>query len=60
MAKDSLYTIKDIRETLKLESNAFSVYRNRLIQKGFLIGVSYGKLEFVLPCFKEFVMNQDY
>ena len=60
MAEDSLYAIKDIRETLKLESNAFSVYRNRLIQKGFLIGVSYGKLEFVLPCFKEFVMSQDY
>ena len=60
MAEDSLYAIKDIRETLKLESNAFSVYRNRLIRKGLLIGVSYGKLEFVLPCFKEFVMNQDY
>lgn len=60
MAKDNLYTIKDIRETLKLESNAFSVYRNRLIRKGLLIGISYGKLEFVLPYFKEFVMSQDY
>lgn len=60
MAKENLYTIKDIREIVKLESNAFSVYRNRLIRKGLLISVSYGKLEFVLPYFKEFILNQDY
>lgn len=60
MAKENLYTIKDIREIVKLESNAFSVYRNRLLRKGLLISVSYGKLEFVLPYFKEFILSQDY
>lgn len=60
MAKNNLSTIKDIRDKVTLNSNAFSVYRNRLIRKGLLISEGYGQLKFVLPYFKEFVINQDY
>lgn len=35
--------------------NGYSVYRERLIEKGLLYSPSYGTLEFVLPRFGEFV-----
>lgn len=60
MAKNNLTTIKDIRDKVNLNSNAFSVYRNRLIRKGILISEGYGQLKFVLPYFSEFVINQVY
>ncbi len=58
IANNDLDTVKDIRDEMKLESNAFSVYRSRLMRKGVLISRGYGKLEFALPYFKEFVLNQ--
>ncbi len=59
MANNNLDTVKDVREHMNLESNAFSVYRNRLLRKGVLDSKGYGKLEFALPYFKDFVLIQD-
>ncbi len=59
MANNNLDTVKDVRDFMKLESNAFSVYRNRLLRKGILLSKGYGKLEFALPYFKDFVLLQE-
>ena len=58
MARNEFDTVKVIRDAMKLESNAFSVYRSRLLRKGVLVSRGYGKIEFALPYFKEFVLNQ--
>lgn len=44
-----------IRKIVNMDSNAFSVYRNRMIKKGIVTSSSYGYLEFTLPRFEEFV-----
>lgn len=48
--------IKDIRETIGMDTNAFNPYRNRLIKKGIIDGSEYGHIVFQLPLFKEFVL----
>ncbi len=58
MAENNFDTVKDIREAMNLQPNQFSVYRSRLIRKGVLLSTGYGKIEFALPYFKEFVLNQ--
>ena len=60
MASNDLNIVKDIRNIMKLEPNAFPVYRDRLIRKGIIRSTGYGRIEFVLPYFKDFVLNQDY
>ena len=60
MAEKNLDTVKDIRDAMGLQSNQFSVYRSRLMRKGVLTSRGYGKVEFALPYFKEFVLNQYY
>ena len=47
--------ISKIRETLEMESNEFSPYRERLIKKGLLNGDERGYVRFVLPMFEEYV-----
>jgi hypothetical protein len=49
--------IKDIRQFLEIETNAFNPYRQRLIRKGILDGETYGVVKFVLPCFEQFVLE---
>ena len=46
--------IENIREKLKMTSNSFTVYRNRLLKKGLVSALGYGQLEFALPRFREF------
>lgn len=50
--------VKDIREVLNSKSNDFSVYRTRLIRKGGVVYSSYGELDFTLPLFDKFVLDQ--
>ncbi len=49
--------VSAIRESLNMSSSLFSVYRKRLIKKGILTTSNYGRLEFALPQFKEFVLQ---
>lgn len=50
--------VKDIQEVLNSKSNDFSVYRTRLIRKGVVYSPSYGELDFTLPLFDKFVLDQ--
>lgn len=47
--------VENIRKKADMDSNTFTVYRNRLIKKGLLTNSEYGHLDFSLPRFKEFV-----
>lgn len=51
--------VKNIRERLKMKSELFSVYRERLKRKGVIDTREYGKIAFALPRFAEFVENQN-
>lgn len=50
--------VRDIRATLGLASNEFTVYRSRLIRKGVVTAPEYGHVAFTLPRFREFVFRQ--
>jgi hypothetical protein len=58
MAETEDTRVAAIRSTLDISSSLFSVYRNRLIKKGLVYSADYGRIEFVLPRFKEFVTKQ--
>ncbi len=58
MANNDLNIVKDIRNIMKLEPNAFSVYRDRLIRKGIIKSEGYGRIDFVLPYFKDFILTK--
>ena len=49
--------VKDIREWLKIETNAFNPYRKRMIKKGIVDGSEYGVVKFTLPFFERFVLE---
>lgn len=49
--------ILDIRNYMKIETNQFNPYRKRLIKKGVLNGDLYGYVNFVLPFFKEYILE---
>lgn len=55
MNNDGETEIKDIKEATSIDQKALSVYRDRLIKRGILISNSYGKIEFALPRFNEFL-----
>lgn len=48
--------VKNIRESIGMKSELFSVYRDRLKRKGVLDTSKYGKVSFILPRFAEFVL----
>ena len=50
--------VKDIRDSLSMSSNAFSVYRQRLIRQGLIQSDGYGKVKLTLPRFEVFMDNQ--
>lgn len=50
--------IKDVRDRLKLTTNEFNPYRDRLIKKEVITGDDYGYVSFVLPLFDEFVKTR--
>ena len=47
--------VTDIREAVSMSTEAFSVYRRRLINKGIICAEGYGKIELSLPRFDVFV-----
>lgn len=49
--------VETIRKMINMSSNAFAVYRNRLIRKGLVVSRQYGHLNFALPRFREFVLR---
>ncbi len=49
--------IKEIREYLHMETNEFNPYRKRLIKKGIISGDTRGYVEFTLPLFAEYVIE---
>ncbi len=52
--------VADIRTTLQIDTNHFNPYRKRLIRKGILNGNLYGNVEFTLPFFKEYILENYY
>ncbi len=57
MALSGKTGVKDIRDELSMDSSKFSVYRERLKRMGVLDASSYGKLEFSLPRFQDFLLQ---
>lgn len=60
MAETDSNKIIDIRSRMKMTTNQFNPYRSRLIRKGIVDGSQRGVLKFVLPMFKEFVIEQNF
>ena len=50
--------VQEIRKSLNLTANEFTVYRSRLIRKGIIYSPAYGCVDFALPRFREFVLRQ--
>lgn len=50
--------ISDVMDSINMNRENISQYRDRLIKKGILIQNGWGKLDFVLPRFREFVLLQ--
>lgn len=55
MAINTTNRVSEIQELTDLKNNKFSVYRQRLLNKGILYSEGYGELWFTLPYFAEFV-----
>ncbi len=55
MAINTTNRVNEIQELTNLKNNKFSVYRQRLLNKGILYTEGYGELWFTLPYFAEFV-----
>ena len=49
--------IKDIRDFLQMETNQFNPYRKRLINKGILSGDEHGYVQFILPFFEDYIIE---
>ena len=58
ISKTESAKVEDIRRTISMESNAFSVYRDRLMKKGLITSPAYGHIEFTLPRFREYVKRK--
>ena len=57
-AESNTGSVKEIREKVGMESNKFSIYRDKLLRKGIISGTEYGKIKFVLPFFSEYVIDK--
>lgn len=57
MSQTESSKVKDVRDTLHINSNEFNRYRKRLIDKGLIRQSTYGHLEFTLPRFDTFALN---
>lgn len=55
MARSGETRIRDIREKNDMTSGQFSIYRERLRNKGILDTRTYGEVSFALPRFAEFI-----
>lgn len=55
IAKSESNVVKDIRDTIVMDTNKFNQYRKRLSERGLIDTSRRGIIEFALPRFKEFV-----
>lgn len=60
MAESDSDKIIDIRGKLGMTTNQFNPYRSRLIRKGIVDGSQRGVMKFVLPMFRDFVIEQNF
>ena len=51
--------VEEIREMIGMDSNKFTVYRNRLLKKGLVSSPSYGVLKLTIPRFDVFLKNNN-
>ena len=58
ISKTGSTKVEDIRKSISMESNTFSVYRDRLMKKGLITSPAYGHIEFTLPRFGEYVKRK--
>jgi len=58
LSKSESGKVSQVRESLKMESGKFGVYRGRLIDKGIIDGGEYGILKLKLPRFGEYARIQ--
>lgn len=58
ISKTESAKVEDIRKTISMESNAFSVYRDRLMKRGLIASPAYGHIGFTLPRFGEYVKRK--
>ena len=49
--------VMDVRRILEISTNDFNPYRKRLIRKGLINGDVHGYVTFVLPFFREYVLD---
>lgn len=56
-AKEKEYICKMCENASEINNKEYSAYRDKLIKRGYLESKGRGKIEFVLPRFKEFVSN---
>lgn len=56
MSESGETKVKNIRNSIEMKSELFSVYRDRLKRKGVLDTSKYGEVSFALPRFAEFVL----
>lgn len=57
IAQSKTGKIKEIREILKMSTDEFNPYNNRLKQKELLSKNERGYCEFILPFFEEYVLE---
>lgn len=57
IAKAEDHKVVSVRNVLGISTNQFNPYRKRLIKKGIIDGDKYGEVEFTLPLFERFVID---
>ena len=50
--------ISNLMDSTKIGKEKMSQYRDKLIKKGILVSAGWGKIDFALPRFKEYVQIQ--
>lgn len=58
MSESGQTKVKNIRESIGMTSGQFSIYRERLKNKGILDTRTYGEVSFALPRFAEFIQER--
>lgn len=58
MSQSGQTKVKNIRESIGMTSGQFSIYRERLKNKGILDTRTYGEVSFALPRFAEFIQER--
>ncbi len=57
LARSKNNKINEVMEICNMDNNHFNPYRKRLLNKGVVVTKERGKLSFVLPLFKEYILD---